>query len=48
MARTPKEIFQHHGEALVAGDLDGIMADYADDSVYITPRGRPVLPSPAS
>jgi hypothetical protein len=40
MARTPQEIFQHHGGALVAGDLDEIMADYSDDSVYITPRGE--------
>jgi hypothetical protein len=40
MARTPQEIFQHHAKALVAGDLDEIVADYADDSVYITPRGH--------
>jgi ketosteroid isomerase-like protein len=39
MARTPQEIFQHHAEALMAGDLDGIVADYADDAVFITPRG---------
>ena len=39
MTRTPEEIFQHHAEALVAGDLDEIAADYADDSVIITPRG---------
>jgi hypothetical protein len=40
MARTPREIFQSHAGALVAGDLDGILADYTDDSVYITPRGE--------
>ena len=40
MARTPQEIFQHHVEVLGAGDVDGIMADYTDESVYITPRGR--------
>jgi ketosteroid isomerase-like protein len=39
MARTPEEIFQHHAEALIAGDLDGIVADYADDAVFITPGG---------
>jgi hypothetical protein len=39
MARTPQEIFQHHAEALVAGDVDAIVADYGDDSVLITPRG---------
>ena len=40
MTRTPRDIFQHHAGALVAGDLDGILADYNDDSVYITPRGE--------
>lgn len=39
MARTPQEIFQHHAEALVAGDIDEIVADYTDDAVFITPRG---------
>jgi ketosteroid isomerase-like protein len=39
MARTPEEVFQHHAEALGAGDLDEIVADYADDAVLITPAG---------
>ena len=39
MARTPQEIFAHHAEALIAGDLDGIVADYTDDAVFITPSG---------
>ncbi len=39
MARTPQEVFEHHGEALMAGDLDGIVSDYADDAVFITPGG---------
>jgi uncharacterized protein (TIGR02246 family) len=39
MPRTPEEIFQHHAEALGAGDLDQIVADYADDAVFITPGG---------
>jgi len=39
MARTPQEVFEHHGEALVAGDLDGIVSDYAEDAVFITPEG---------
>jgi ketosteroid isomerase-like protein len=39
MTRTPEEIFQHHVEALGAGDLDEIVADYADDAVLITPAG---------
>ena len=39
MTRTPEEVFQHHAEALGAGDLDQIVADYADDAVLITPAG---------
>ena len=37
--RTPQEVFQHHAEVLIAGDLDGIVADYSDDAVFITPDG---------
>jgi hypothetical protein len=39
VARTPQEVFDHHGEALMAEDLDGIVSDYADDAVLITPAG---------
>jgi hypothetical protein len=39
MARTPQEVFAHHGEALVAGDIDAIVSDYADDAIFITPDG---------
>jgi len=39
MTRTPREVFQHHAEALGAGDLDQIVADYTDDAVFITPAG---------
>jgi ketosteroid isomerase-like protein len=39
MARTPQEVFQHHAEALIAGDLDEIVADYSDAAVFITPAG---------
>ena len=38
-ARTPEQIFQHHGEALGAEDLDGVVADYSDDAIIITPAG---------
>jgi hypothetical protein len=38
-SRTPQEVFAHHGQALGAGDLDEIVADYADDSVVITSDG---------
>jgi hypothetical protein len=39
MARTPQEVFDHHVKALVAGDLDGIVEDYSDDAIFITPAG---------
>ncbi len=39
MARTPQEVFQHHAQALGAGDLDAIVEDYSDDAVFITPAG---------
>jgi hypothetical protein len=39
MARTPQEIFEHHGAVLVAGDIDGIVDDYSDDALVITPSG---------
>ena len=39
MPRTPEEVFSHHAEALGAGDLDDIVADYADDAVFISPAG---------
>ena len=39
MTRTPEEVFAHHAQALGAGDLDEIVADYADDAVVITPAG---------
>jgi ketosteroid isomerase-like protein len=39
MSRTPEEVFQHHVQALGAGDLDEIVADYSDDAVFITPAG---------
>jgi len=37
--RTPQEVFQHHAQVLIAGDIDGIVSDYADDAVFITPDG---------
>jgi ketosteroid isomerase-like protein len=39
MTRTPEEVFAHHAQVLIAGDLDGIVEDYADDAVFITPAG---------
>lgn len=39
MARTPEEVFAHHAQALGAGDLDGIVEDYTDDAIVISPSG---------
>jgi ketosteroid isomerase-like protein len=39
MARTPQEVFGHHATALMAGDIDGILEDYADDALFITSEG---------
>lgn len=32
-----KEVLDHHWETFKANDLDGVMADYTDESVLITP-----------
>ncbi|QNN54334.1 nuclear transport factor 2 family protein [Nocardioides mesophilus] len=37
-ARTPEEIFAHHGQALGAEDLEDIVADYADDAILIVQK----------
>jgi ketosteroid isomerase-like protein len=37
--RTPEEVFAHHAQVLGAGDLEGIVSDYTDDAVFITPAG---------
>jgi ketosteroid isomerase-like protein len=37
--RTPQEVFQHHAEVLIGGDIEGIVSDYSDDAVFITPAG---------
>jgi hypothetical protein len=34
---APRQIFQHHAEALGAEDIDGIAADYSDDAFFMTP-----------
>lgn len=38
-ARTPQQVFQHHAEALGAGNLEGIVSDYSEDAIFITPTG---------
>ena len=43
MTTTPAEsveaIFDRHLNAVIAHDLDTVMADYADDAVVLTPQG---------
>jgi uncharacterized protein (TIGR02246 family) len=39
---TIKAILDRHMEALAAGDLDAVMADYTDDSVFISNLGGAV------
>ena len=38
MARTPEEVFAHHGQSLGAEDLEEIVADYADDAILVVQR----------
>jgi ketosteroid isomerase-like protein len=41
---TTEDVLSHHATAITAGDVDEILADYADDSVVLIPgrifRGR--------
>jgi ketosteroid isomerase-like protein len=39
MARTPQEIFAHHAGALLAQDVEELVADFTDDAVFISPHG---------
>jgi hypothetical protein len=34
--RSPQEVFDHHGQVLGAGDLEGIVSDYSDDAILIS------------
>jgi SnoaL-like domain len=37
--RTPEEVFGHHAQTLMAEDLEGILADYTDTSMVVSPSG---------
>ena len=37
--RTPQEVFEHHADRLAAADVDGILEDYSENAVLITPLG---------
>ena len=34
---TPEAVMQHHGQALLSGNLDELIKDYTKDSVLFTP-----------
>jgi len=36
---TTSDVVQHHLQSFGAGDLDGILSDYAPDAVLFTPDG---------
>jgi|SRR5262245_601460 len=36
---TARQVFEHHLAAVGAGDLDGILSDYTDESIVIGPDG---------
>lgn len=38
-AMATRQVFDHHIGALLSGDLEGIVADYTDESVIIGPEG---------
>ena len=37
-ARTPEEVFAHHGQALGAEDLEDIVTDYTDDAILVVQK----------
>jgi ketosteroid isomerase-like protein len=37
-ARTPEEVFAHHGQALGAEDLEDIVADYTDEAILVVQK----------
>ena len=38
-ADSPQAVLDHHVKAMTAGDLDAVMADYADDALLVAPHG---------
>jgi len=38
-ADTPQAIYDRHVENMKVGDLEGVLADYADDAVVVAPAG---------
>jgi len=42
MARTTQQVFDAHQKAFEAGDLEKLIADYADDAILLTMDGAAV------
>jgi len=38
-ADSPQAVLDHHVKAMTAGDLEAVMADYADDALLVAPHG---------
>jgi len=36
---SPEQVLQSHLQAIGSGNIDALMADYTEDSVFITPNG---------
>ena len=36
---TTKEVYDHHTKAFFAGDVDGLLEDYTDQSIVVTDQG---------
>ncbi len=36
---TIESILQHHGQALMSGNIEEVLKDYTNDSVFFTPEG---------
>jgi ketosteroid isomerase-like protein len=39
MARSTEQVFQEHVAALMSGDVEAIMADYAPEAFLLAPQG---------
>ena len=37
--RSARQVFDDHWDAILSGDMDRILADYAPDAVFVTPGG---------
>ncbi len=38
--RTPREVFDHHWDTLMSGDMEGVLSDYTEDATFIRTGGR--------